>query len=122
MISLYSGSAPLKNSDMSEKDLIEIINQELGLLLPGTIAEEELRRQLSIQINYLIVHDFQKLVAVLYRVDVNEEKLKQFLKENSGQDAGFIIADLIIERQLQKIKSRREFRKNDNTISDEEKW
>jgi hypothetical protein len=107
---------------MSEKDLVEIINHELGLLLPRTIAEEELRRQLAFHVNCLIEHDFKKLVAVLYRVDVNEEKLKQFLKENAGEDAGFIIADLIIERQLQKIRSRQEFRKNDNNISDEEKW
>jgi len=48
-------------------------------------------------------------------------KLKHLLKENPGEDAGFVIADLIIERQLQKIKSRKETKK-DNHIPDDEKW
>jgi hypothetical protein len=107
---------------MSENDLTEIINQELGLLLPEKISADEMRRRLSIHINYLIEHDFQKLVSVLYQVDVNEKKLKHLLKENIDEDAGLIIADLIIERQLQKIKSRQQFRERDNNISDEEKW
>jgi len=107
---------------MAENDLTEIINQELGLLLPEKISADEMRRRLSIHINYLIEHDFQKLVSVLYRVDVNEKKLKHLLKENIDEDAGLIIADLIIERQLQKIKSRKEFRRNDDQIADEEKW
>ena len=107
---------------MVEKELTEIINQELGLLLPEKISADEMRRRLAIHLNHLIEHDFQKLVSVLYRVDVNEKKLKHLLKENIGEDAGLIIADLIIERQLQKIKSRKEFRRDENNISDEEKW
>jgi len=107
---------------MSEPALIEIINTELGLLLPEKITEEKMREKISDHINYLVVQDFQKLVSILYRVDVNEEKLMLLLKENQGKDTGLIIADLIIERQLQKIKSRKEFRRDENNISDEEKW
>jgi hypothetical protein len=33
-----------------------------------------------------------------------------------------MIAGLIIERQAQKIKTRRQFRQPDNDWSDEEKW
>ena len=122
MTLLCSILVQLKISDVNENELIEIMNQELGLMLPGKITEEQLHSQLATHINYLIEHDFQKLVSVLYRVDVNETKLKNLLKENPNEDAGLIIADLIIERQLQKIKSRKEFRERDNNISDEEKW
>jgi hypothetical protein len=107
---------------MNKNNLVETINSELGLLLPDKITAEEMRSQLGSYINYLIEHDFQKLVSVLYRVDVNETKLKNLLKENPGEDAGLIIADLIIERQLQKIKSRQQFRGDNNHISDEDKW
>jgi hypothetical protein len=48
--------------------------------------------------------------------------LKSLLKNHPDLDAGVIIADLIIERQLQKIKSRREFPTRDNNIDDSEKW
>jgi hypothetical protein len=59
---------------------------------------------------------------LLYRIDVSEPKLKQMLKENPGKDAGEMIALLIIERQLQKLKSREQFKKPGNKISDEDKW
>ena len=48
------------------------------------------------------------LVQILYRIDVSEKKIKTLLKENQGSDAGKIIASLIIERQMQKIKSRQQ--------------
>ena len=72
-------------------------------------------------VNRLLNNNFEKLVSILYRIDVSEEKLKMVLKENPGADAGNIIADLIIERQLQKIKSRKKPASNDS-IPDEEKW
>jgi hypothetical protein len=89
--------------------------------LPENISFDLLKEQLSSHINFLIQSDFQKLVSILYRVDVSESKLKHLLKENPGDDAANIIADLIIERQLQKIKSRQEHG-NDDNISDDERW
>jgi hypothetical protein len=89
--------------------------------LPENISFHLLKERLSSHINLLIQSDFQKLVSILYRVDVSEPKLKHLLKENPGYDAANIITDLIIERQLQKIKSRQEHR-NDENISDDEKW
>jgi hypothetical protein len=52
---------------------------------------------------------------------VNEKKIRDLLNENDSKDAASVIADLIIERQLQKIESRKNYRsKNDN--SNEERW
>jgi hypothetical protein len=107
---------------MNEIELIQTINRELAIQLPEKLSPEALRDLLKEEINRLIQNDFQKLVSVLYRVDVNERKLKYLLQENVGEDAAVIIADLIIERQLQKIKSRREFSQRDDAVSDEEKW
>ena len=107
---------------MEEQSLIEIINNEMGIDLPPAISFEAMRLQLQALVNDMIKTDFQKLVNVLYRVDVNERKLKYLLQENVGEDAAVIIADLIIERQMEKIKARREFTRQDDDISDEEKW
>ena len=90
----------------NQKELIQILNNELAIELPEKISFEELKENLSQHINHLIQTNFQKLVSLLYRVDVSESKLKTLLKENADADAGRIIAELIIERQLQKIKSR----------------
>ena len=103
-------------------DLIPALSQTLNIDLPASISMNELREKLSAHLNSLIQTDFEKLVGILYRMDINEPKLKTLLKENTGSNAGLIIADLMIERQEQKVKSRQQFSKRDNNISDEEKW
>jgi hypothetical protein len=107
---------------MPEQELIQTINKELSIELPVLQSMEALRLLLAEKLNWLIQHDFQRLVHILYRIDVNERKLKFLLQENVGEDAALIMADLIIERQSQKIASRRQTKINDENISDEEKW
>ena len=106
---------------MENIELIHAINNDLSASLPEKISLDELYGQLTGYINELIKNDFEKLITYLYRIDVNEQKLKQLLKQFAGQDAGNIIATLIIERQLQKIKTRQEFSRRDNNM-EEEKW
>jgi hypothetical protein len=77
---------------------------------------------LSTAINDLILHDFERLVSLLYRLDVNEKKLKYLLASELNANASDTIAALVIERQLQKIKSRRENRRDINDVDEEEKW
>ena len=49
-------------------------------------------------INDCIQHDFNKLVQLLYRIDVSEEKLKYILQLNPNEDAAKLIAAVIVER------------------------
>lgn len=102
-------------------DLIASLNYALQTTWPENISPDELKEKLSAYINHLIQTDFQKLVNILYRVDINEPELKRLLKENPNKDAGQIIAGLITERQLQKIKTRQQYR-GDATIPEDEKW
>lgn len=103
-------------------ELIADINSSLEIALPEQLSLEELREKLTAHINHLINHDFEKLVFYLYRIDINEAKMKQLLDQQNGEHAAELIAGLVIERQIQKNKSRREFRQRDNNISEEEKW
>jgi len=80
------------------------------------------KNMVAARVNELIQTDFQKLISILYRLDVSEEKLKRLLKDHPGTDAGLIITELIIERQIEKIKSRREFTRRDKDIDEEDKW
>ena len=102
--------------------LIPALNETLQIDLPSTISLELLKEKISSYINQLIQTDFQKLVSVLYQVDVSEKKLKTLLRENGDSEAGKIIAELIIERQLEKIKSRQQFSRRDKNINDEDMW
>jgi len=49
-------------------------------------------------INDCIKNDFNKLVQLLYRIDVSEAKLKTILQLNPNEDAAKLIATVILER------------------------
>ncbi|MBS1573757.1 MAG: hypothetical protein JST09_00520 [Bacteroidetes bacterium] len=107
---------------MDNKELILSLQNELAILLPEE-SSRQLRPVLAAYINQLLDKNFEKLINLLYRLDVNENKLKQLLKDNADIDAALLIADLIIERQLQKIRVRNEFKKKETGESNEdEKW
>jgi hypothetical protein len=86
--------------------------------LPATRNDEEkfrtFRQALIQRIDELIHHDMEKLKWILYRIDVSEKKLSEALR-NSEADATTIIADMIIQREIEKADSRKKFgeQKND---------
>jgi hypothetical protein len=65
---------------------------------------------LIIYINDCIQHDFNKLVQLLYRIDVSEEKLKYILQLNPNEDAAKLIAAVIVERLAATKAARASFR------------
>lgn len=77
--------------------------------------------ELAKEINHLIVHDFTALVQILYRLDVSEAKLKMVLSENPKEDAGRLIAALIIERLKKREEVRKQFPAQEN-IPEEDRW
>lgn len=108
---------------MAEQDNTFLVQQELSaefniVPVPGY---ESWLAALAVAINRLIQTDFAALINILYRLDVREGRLKQVLAAQAGTDAGELIAALIVERHLEKIKTRVKFRKQDD-IPDDEKW
>lgn len=99
-----------------------IINTVFSASEELNLKDKKLFEDLSFYINHLINHDFERLVSLLYRIDVDEKKLQSLLVQLPGTNAADTIASLMIERQLQKIKSRQENRRDKNDIADEEKW
>lgn len=97
------------------------IEQELMFSGEGDSGERWFAA-LSQHINNMILYEFPKLVEVLYRLDVNEGTLTQLLKDSPEADAGSIIGALIIQRQLQKIKTRDEYHKDGSDIDEKDKW
>lgn len=101
---------------------MEVIQQlsaklEIG---PGTDWAAWMQ-ELAAAINRMIQTDFSRLVQLLYRMDVSEARLRQLLAAEPDRDAGVLIAGLMVERELQKIRTRRQF-KAPNDIPDDEKW
>ena len=93
-----------------------------GMPITAVHAGEHFREQLAAHIQQLVNNDFSGLVSILYRLDVSELKLKRMLQERAGEDAGYIIADLVIERELQKMERRKKFSAPSSDIDEAEKW
>jgi hypothetical protein len=83
--------------------------------------ENGLKERIIDLLNDLIAKDFDQLIQLLYRVDVSENKLKKLLHDHPETNAAILITELLIERQLEKIKTKQSFGKQ-NDIADEEKW
>ncbi len=82
---------------------------------------KSVKEELIKLINELINTDFSSLVQLLYRIDVDENKLKQNLNQHEGSDSASLIAEMIITRQLQKIESGDKFYENKKQPG-EERW
>ncbi len=103
-------------------NIINQLNQEWGLTIQYKITEDDLVAILGTRINELIKNDMSHLIAVLYRIDVDEKKIREMLSSHPGTDAGLIIAHLVIERQKQKIKTRDLFQPRVDDLDEEERW
>ncbi len=84
--------------------------------------DESFFKELSAFINELITTNFEQLLALLYRIDVSEKKLKNLLSKSGANLSSDVIAQLVIERQLEKIISRRETKMPPAENADEETW
>ncbi len=102
-------------NDISKINSEELLNYVMSNNFPEVFEnfkEDDLESQISIFINELIDNDFNRLIHLIYRIDISEEKLKLALqKEDKSQSSGKTIAKLIVERQLQKLKFRQQFSK-----------
>jgi hypothetical protein len=106
---------------METKALLNDLNTSYGLDLQETPTIDALETLLAERINAMINVDFSALVQLLYRIDINESRLRIILQENQAADAGQLIARLILERQWQKILTRREYSRRD-TPDEEDRW
>ncbi len=107
-----------------EKEVTELAREyfQLSAVLPIT-DENFLHRILAEKINVLIGSDFNQLVYLLYRADVDEQRLKTILKSNPDTNAGVIIATLVMERLQQKVLSKKQYsNKPPDNINDDERW
>ena len=108
----------------NDTDLQQAVNEFHKLsLLPTSqyITYGQVKQYLIGHINKLLTNDFAALVQLLYRMDIPEEKLRYYLQENKDEMAAGIIAEMMIERQLQKAKRRRLFSKKLD-IPEDDKW
>lgn len=111
----------------SEKDILletlaKEIDPQLSFPAKNIISYQQILEWLAAYIRPLLDKDFNQLINILYRIDVPEQKVADMLNTHPDKDAGYMIASLILERTLQKIRTRQQFSSRDKNIPDEDKW
>ena len=97
------------------------LGETMELRLPDTISYEQLEALLAQRLEILISQHFQQFVFLLYRIDVREDLIREILEKDAGEGAYHKIAGLLIQRQLEKIRSRETY-KSKPPEDDAERW
>jgi hypothetical protein len=89
-------------------------SQEEGMLIPlNGIDYNIMREKLEILIMHLIENNFEKLCQAMYRLDVSETKFHQVMTEKPFDEIPSSITDLVIEREMMKVKTRMMHKRGD---------
>lgn len=86
-------------------------------------SEEELFGMLCDRITWLIEHNMEYLLSLLYRNDIAESKIYYALSPLDPDPANVALAKLVLERQKQRMETKSRFGKQDADGVDEElRW
>jgi hypothetical protein len=77
-----------------------------------SISREFIKTKLTGIIGYMLEHEFEKLCNTMYRLDVSEHKFREVLSGSNQEDIAGDIADLVIDREIQKVKTRQLYKKS----------
>lgn len=99
------------------KEISQLISKEFALQGINSVLRcddynnlKELRNYLSHKIIELMDRNYDLFFKALYRIDISEEKLQRLFAIGNKEFIPSALADLIIERQIQKLEFRRKYR------------
>jgi len=105
----------LKSEDV--KSLQKFISKDFSKddedsLIPDNDFEKlnDFKNYLIEKLTDLLNNNFNLLVNTLYRIDLNEEKLAELFGGRNRENIPERLAEMIIERQIQKIRFRKQYR------------
>jgi hypothetical protein len=72
-------------------------------------SADVIREKMIYAFSWLLDNDISKMMNILYRADVDEDKLKSLLVSRSQLPSAEVIADEYIKRQMQKVETRKKY-------------
>ncbi|RLD38971.1 MAG: hypothetical protein DRI74_02305 [Bacteroidetes bacterium] len=100
---LINETAFLLNKDFGQEE-------ETALKLHNDLTENDLKLYLQNVITWYIETDFHTLVNIFYRLDIHEQKFNTIVDTQMGDELTSGLADLVLEREMQKAKTRLAYR------------
>lgn len=95
---------------------------EAALNMIEAKASDTNKNGLASLLNDMILHRFDLLIALLYKIDVPEAHVKQLLQAHPQTDAGMLLAELLLQRQAQKKATLKKLIINPADIPEEDRW
>lgn len=96
------------SEDDIQRSASAIIARAFDLDLDEHDAYRRIREQVLNRIIELLTRSPEKLMAILYRIDVPESAVAQIFATALPPDVPDLLADLVMERQLAKARTRAE--------------
>jgi len=90
----------------------DFVKNDYSSLIPNNDFEklEEFRKYLKDKMKDMLDKNYNLLINTLYRIDISENKLAELFSSKNKETIPEKLADLIIERQIEKINFRRRYR------------
>ena len=108
------------NQELNKEEIFSIqkfvskdfVKNDYSSLIPSNDYEqlEEFRKYLTEKMKDLLDKNYNLLINTLYRIDISEKKLTELFSSKNKESIPQKLADLIIERQIEKINFRKRYR------------
>ena len=108
------------NEDLNKEEIFSIqkfvskdfIENDYSSIIPNNDFEklEEFREYLTEKMKDMLDKNYNLLINTLYRIDISEKKLTELFSSKNKESIPQKLADLIIERQIEKIHFRKRYR------------
>jgi len=100
---IIAEAAILLNKDFGQEE-------ETALDSRNDLTENDLKAYLQNVIAWYIESDFHSLVNIFYRLDIHEQKFNHLMQKCVGDELTSGLADLVLDREMQKAKTRLAYR------------
>ncbi len=97
------------NEYSEPREVYSIISSNFDLAAGNVLSFEEIHRVLTERIHELLEKNVEKLIFILYRIDVGQKRTDEIFNNPSKEEIASLLATAVIERQLEKVKTRRKY-------------
>ncbi|MBZ0202563.1 MAG: hypothetical protein IT281_02050 [Ignavibacteria bacterium] len=98
------------------QQVYEIISGNFELESRDILTLEDVKKVLADRIFYLLENNVEHLVQIIYRIDLNQEKVDNIFANESKEDIASLLSDAIIERQLMKVQTRMKYKSEEKRL------
>ena len=107
-------------SPENTRALAALLHRDVELAEADYGDEADLLRRLVDHLDYLVDQRMEWLLSLMYRMDIDERRVRAALRPDAAEPANVGLARLILERQKQRLHTKKAYPPED--LGDEWGW